>query len=335
MTSTSNPWRDIQPPFSSSVISTRRVDPYLEWDCFWGRDVNSRYLFVMGHGKESAPVEKLPTLSGLTSTLSPIGNTERQNFILTLQDDSQGDLFYALCMDLVECARSQENEADAVRQVVARAWRWHHLLRSGRSGLLTADEQKGLIAELHVLSVFLFDAIGVSDAIESWTGPSGAPKDFDVGGVPLEVKARRGSAAPFIAISSEHQLDMPDGQSMYLYVGDYARATDFNDESFSLSDAVREVRDEVATREPSALFAFAQKLNGTGYRDEDSYVDYPWVAGKSRWFAVQDGFPRLRAGECSEGVSEVRYRIALNSCTDFEVDVAAVQQAIGVDVDDR
>ena len=64
---------------------------------------------------------------------------------------------------------------------------------------------------------------------------TGAPKDFDVGGVPLEVKARRGTAAPYIAISSEHQLDMPVATSMYLYVGEITRATDLNDEWFTLT----------------------------------------------------------------------------------------------------
>ena len=126
-------------------------------------------------------------------------------------------------MDLVDCARAQKTEADAVRQVVSRAWRWRRLLRTGQSARLGPEEQKEVIAELNVLAEFLFYEIGITDAIGSWTGPTGAPKDFDVGGVPLEVKARRGAAAPYIAISSEHQLDMPVATSMYLYIGEIAR----------------------------------------------------------------------------------------------------------------
>ena len=42
----------------------------------------------------------------------------------------------------------------------------------------------------------------VGTAIEAWTGPTGASKDFELIGTCVEVKTQRVAAKPFVAISS-------------------------------------------------------------------------------------------------------------------------------------
>ena len=77
---------------------------------------------------------------------------------------------------------------------VSRAWRWHHLLKGGRDGRLSPDEQKGLIGELLVFEAILLEKLSPANAINCWTGPLGAPKDFEIGGVLYRVKGQAWSS---------------------------------------------------------------------------------------------------------------------------------------------
>ena len=90
-----------------------------------------------------------------------------------------------------------------------RTWRWHHLLRGGGSTLCyRLEEQKGLLGELLVLErPFCCLTSGASTAVAAWRGPLGSPKDFEIGRVAIEVKARRGGAiARHVAITSEEPV---------------------------------------------------------------------------------------------------------------------------------
>ena len=53
-----------------------------------------------------------------------------------------------------------------------------------------------MIGELLVLESVLLPHMEASAAVTAWRGPLGSPKDFEIGRVAIEVKARRGGATP-------------------------------------------------------------------------------------------------------------------------------------------
>ena len=328
MSSDSDPWHQITVPSDGSIVAGRRVDPKLSWDIFWAIDKERRCLLVIRHIAENKPTQKLPQLRGLEVEMHPQTADGDCALVIRLLDSKQRELFYRLCLDIVSASEKADSEKQAVALVLARTWRWHRLLRVGYSGLLSEKEQKGLIGELRVLQTVLFPAVGIASAIRAWKGPLGAPKDFEVGALCIESKSHSGAATPYIEISSEHQLGTEDIESLYLYVLEVAAAADESHDSVTLNEAVASILEEVNDDEPRLLICLEEKLLASGFEFEHDYSDFKWRLGLARLFEVGDGFPRVASGDLRAGVHQVRYRIALSNCQDYEFPVERLQSRL-------
>src|SRR4030042_905899 len=163
-TTDSDPWVNLQAPASADVINARRVDPEARWNFFWGRDVDGRCLLVLRHPPASAPGGRLPRLKGMDVRQSGSETDPERALVWRLGDSAHRDIFYRLCVDIMDSAAALTVEKEAIDVALARTWRWHHLLRGGRDGRLSPDEQKGLLGELLVLERHLLPALPPSDA---------------------------------------------------------------------------------------------------------------------------------------------------------------------------
>ena len=186
-----DPWKDLSPPSVAKAISAKRVDAGIPWDFFWARSFDGFCLLVVQHAEDSTPQGKLPHLQGIEVSETDGTDGVQRLLILKLLDSSQRDLFHRLCSDILSCAETAKSEKEMLGVVLSRTWRWHHLLRGGSDRRLSAEEQKGLIGELLVLERYLFPSCLPMEALSAWGGPMGSPKDFEMGQVGIEVKARR------------------------------------------------------------------------------------------------------------------------------------------------
>ena len=325
---TDNPWRDIEPPSSTETVRARRVDAGLPWDFFWARAADRRVMLTLPHAASSSPAARLPQIRDIEVSLSDPDVHGTRTLGLKLRDHSLEDLFHTLCLDIVSAAAGAASEPDAVNTALRRTWRWHHLLRGGRSGLLSAEEQKGLIGELFVLERFLLPILPASVAIAAWLGPLGSPKDFEVSLLAIEAKARRGSARPYVAITSEHQLDSDGVDALYLHVVELSVAPDTASNSFSVSDVAARVRGRVVTEDPAVEGMFDGLLAAAGLDENDDYSDSLWVEGRSRVYAVGPDFPRITAAVAPPGVERVTYSVGLKQCEPFEVPDSQLRDVI-------
>lgn len=314
-----NPWEGLVPPHNPDAISARRVDSDLPWGFFWARSLDDHYLLVLRHGAESSPHGSLPKLRGIEMYLSEDAAHGTRTLVLQLDDATQRDIFHRLCLDIVAAAGGAPTESDAVKLFLARTWRWHHLLRGGGDARLTVEEQKGLIGELIVLERLVLPCHALSDPVSTWHGPLGSPKDFEIGRICIEAKARRGAATPYIAISSEHQLDRSGVDLLFLHVAELAQEQSKEKVSATLTDIVIRTRTAVAARDMGALQLFESLLAATGFRWEDDYTAMRWAEGKHHIFGVTGSFPALTAASCPSGVSNVRYSLSLAECEGFSV----------------
>ena len=332
MTNPENPWRDILPPSATSVVSARRVDSNMPWDFFWAKAADRRVLLTLRHTGESSPKTTLPNLRNIEITISPPDPSGIRILAIKLMDMGQQDIFHTLCLDIVEASRQARNEPEAVALSLNRAWRWHHLLRRGTGGLLTSEEQKGLMGELLVFEQILLRNLSPLDAVECWRGPSGAPKDFEIGRVAIEVKARRAGATPHVAISSESQLDATSVDALFLCVVDIDEAPMDAPEGVTIADVAGRLREEVISLDPGAADLFDARLVEAGMQPEDDYSSYKWIEGPQRIYRVNEKFPRISLGDLRSGVSNVRYSLSLSDCEAFateEGDVAESLSSIG------
>ena len=271
---------------------------------------------------------RLPTLRHIDVVDWPEGSDGRRTLVIRLLEASHRDIFLTMCKDIAEVAAKASSEAEVVALAIRRTWRWHQLLRAGADQRLTPEEQRGLAGELLVLQRHLLPRLPIAACVASWTGPTDAPKDFEVGRLAIESKARRGGATPFIAISSEHQLDTAGVDILFLHVVPIDRSPDNAVGSFTLPDLAASLRGRIEASDPGAADRFDTLLLAAGLIPEHNYNDSRWVAGESRLFAVMDNFPRLVANDMPQGVSSVRYSLALAACEPFATTELALYRAI-------
>jgi hypothetical protein len=322
-----DPWKDLIPPSAISAINACRVDENNPWGFFWARAMDDKCLLVLQHDAQSSPTKKLPSLKGIEVAVTDEDSLHNRMLVFRLLDPRQRDIFHQLCIDIVAAGATASTEPEAVELAIARTWRWHHLLRGGTGGQLSEDEQKGLIGELVVLERHLFSHLSPADSLAAWRGPLGAPKDFEVGRIGIEAKARRGAATPHVLIASEHQLDGEGCDSLFLHVIDLSSAPEDAIQAFTVSDVARRVRDRMVL-EDAAIDRYESLLAAAGFRWEDDYSGFKWVEGISRIYSVIDGFPRVTAREIATGVSSVRYSVSLVECEQFIAGETMLDDAI-------
>lgn len=319
MINSSDPWEGIETPTVNGLSNGKRVDAKQTWSFYWAKGSDSQCLLILKHTVSPFPKMLLPKLRGLEIRNFEVGDGAASNLIISLLDPAQRDIFHRLCIDIIESAERVTSQDEAVSIFLARTWRWHYLLSGGRDGKLSPEEQKGLIGELKVIDNLLLPVLSARDALLAWTGPSGAPKDFEIGRISIEAKAKRGGASPFITISSEFQLDTEGVDALFLHVVELGVAPAGAENAFSITDIASRIRNRIAIHEPGVLQIFDSKLFEYGFRWEDDYGEYMWVEGNSQGFEVRDAFPRIGSTEIRVGVRNVGYSIGLKECEPYHV----------------
>ncbi|MCA3108208.1 MAG: PD-(D/E)XK motif protein [Rhodocyclaceae bacterium] len=312
------------------MINTRRVSSEHRRDFFWGKDHAGRCLLVLSHADASAPEAKLPRPRGLGVELTPPFEG-RKALILKLLDSSQRDIFLKLAHDIIDAAEAQGSEVEAVAVALARTWRWHHLLKGGGGGKLGDEEQKGLIGELLVLKRHLIPRMPHVSAVDAWKGPLGAPKDFEIGRLAIEAKARRGAAAPFIAISSEYQLDASGCDCLLLHVVELDKVDPGAEvpQAMSIASLASEIRQAIDAADRTAIDIFDASLASRGVVGTEEYEDDVWIEGRARVFEVREGFPRITPAMTGGGVKGLRYSVDLSACEPFAVLASRIDEELG------
>ena len=314
-----DPWSGIVPPDRIDSVTAHRVSGSSRWGLFWGVDTERTCLLMLRFRRGAQVSQQLPKLRGLTVERRSPADDPDDVLIIRLLEAENREIFHRLCLDIVEATGHAETEAEAISRFVARTWRWHRLLRGGRDGKLSEEEQKGLIGELGLLETHLLPTLGVSGAIRSWRGPLGAPKDFEIGRVCVEVKARRGASSPHVTVSSEHQMDSTGVDVLFLQVVEITEAIGDAANTLTVTEIAERIRGEVYARDPMTADLFDARLFAAGFDWADDYSDRRWIRGREHFYTVRGEFPRITSSVLPAGVLNVRYSISLPDCEPFRV----------------
>lgn len=309
MTSDS-PWAGLE----SGEIDTRRVDASARWDWFWAVMPGSDVALVLKLSKLPKPLPDLPKLRNLEVRFQTLPGGPI--LYVRLKDSAQLELFETLCRDVMAAGELAQMEAEALKRAIGRTFRWHYLLKGGRPGVLAEEVQKGLIGEIEVLKL-LMETVGPKRALEAWTGPTGAPKDFELRNHCIEVKARRGAAQPFVRISNEFQLADVPGTSIWLGILAVDKVEAPHGQT--LTERVEEVTTFLETSCPSALANWDLRLAEAGFDLADDYSGWRWQVSVPDFYAVTAYFPRLEA-PAPIGISNVSYSLAIAACAPFKTE---------------
>lgn len=304
------PWSGLE----AGRIDTRRVDATARWNWFWAVMPRADVALVLQLGDLPKPAPDLPKLKNLEIRFQTLPGGPI--LYIRLKDRAQLGLFETLCRDVLAASDLAQTEAEALERAIGRTFRWHYLLRGGKSEALTEEAQKGLIGEIEVLRL-LIGTIRAKPALSAWTGPSGAPKDFELNADCIEVKARRGASQPFVKITSEHQLaDVPDRR---LWLAVLAVDKVQRPHGRTLTEQVDEVKALLEATEPSAIMDWDMRLADAGYDALHDYSAWRWIVSAPEFHTVAEGFPRV-AVPVPLGVTGITYSLALSACAPWKTD---------------
>ncbi|MCY4237708.1 MAG: PD-(D/E)XK motif protein [Rhodospirillaceae bacterium] len=329
MTGTDDPWRDIKVPREENSLNVRRADVEHSLDYWFGRDIRGRYILCFDSDAGAPAATLVPKPAGIEVNTLTLGERSCR-LVLTLLESKQFDIFRALCFDLMRStAELSGNDSSAALSITLnRLGHWQSLLQKARDDLLTTSRIIGLVGELLVLRDILLPRMNIFDAVQSWRGAYGDEQDFLLAGRIIEVKTQLSTSDRYLPVSSEEQLDTEAGPVLICYQTLDVPADEAGG-AVSLNGLVSSLSGPMADNDHAAADLFQTALLEAGYRWRDEYDRPCWLLNGRSFYEVGDGFPRITPGMISGGIDRVRYRIAVQACTEFEIgEEAAMRRAL-------
>lgn len=282
--------------------------------CFWGRDIKGSCLFIIElKGDHSAQYRKnLSTVNGVRVDLRE-DTDEQQRLVLTLENEANRDLFGGLCRTLANALTHATDSASSLSVALTHIRRWKTFFSGWDGAQLSADEVRGLFAELCFLQELLDNTSTRQTALAAWLGPERSHQDFIFGNSAVEIKSLSGVERNSVRISSEDQLEsLNDGLFLRIYrLSSLEGAVGAR----SLNDIVVEIQ---ASLDWELQEALDKKLAKQRYAPFPSYDAPRFVVSEIRNFHVTEKFPKLIRSELPNGILNLTYDIKFESIASFE-----------------
>jgi hypothetical protein len=318
------PWDDIKTPdadYNVRLISGGGAIP-----AFWGRDAEGHCLFLLSlegdHRKAFA--EGRTSVHGIDVDLQKDPASERQNLVLTLERQVDGDLFCSLCESLFESLRPVARPEVALSVALTHIKRWKAFLAGRNARLLSAEEVRGLFAELTFLSGLYREKMDHLTAVAAWTGADRVHQDFVFADRAVEVKSLAGTDRSTVRISSEDQLESI--QDLLFLMTYRLRDAPDTEQSRSLNDLVLAIEGELADAE--AIEEFGRKLAAYGYAPLQEYDRPRLIVAGVQAYRVEDDFPKIVRSGLPAGVTRVKYQIDIEQIATFACPLENVLEGI-------
>jgi hypothetical protein len=324
MTSRPLPWDDIKVPdvdYNVRLIPQAGAIP-----AYWGRDTvgNCIFLLSLNGDHQKLFTEGRTVVHGIDVDLQADTDAGRQNLVLTLERQTDADLFCSLCESLVESLRPVDRSDAALNVALAHIKRWKAFLASRNAPILSAEEVRGLFAELTFLRQLYDKRLTRTEAVFAWTGADRIQQDFMFADRAIEIKSISGTDPNTVRISSENQLDsiQDDLFLVIIRLRDSGKA----EGTRSLNELVGLLEEEIG--DPNVLNELSRKLAAYGYGPLPEYDRPRFAVASMEAYAVRSGFPRLIRSQLPDGVTGVRYQIELEHIAPFHCPLDTVMEEI-------
>ncbi len=231
----------------------------------------------------------------------------------SLCDEEISGLFYKFCDDLVEQTRDLKREADGYQTIINRFFQWKKMFVSSKKQFLTEPEIMGLIGEILLLRDHLFERIGATKALKSWSGQELTHKDFSFDNTWIEAKAiSRG--AQNVKISSLEQLDSENEGELAVHSLE-KMSTEYK--GITLNKLVLATKELFQTQEEQDNFM--SKVALQGYEYNNYYDDYVYEISNFKRYKVNSDFPKLTHKDLPDAIRRASYEISLLEIEGFEI----------------
>lgn len=308
------PWDDIRTPnadYNVRVIPNDGVIP-----AFWGRDTEGHCLFLVSlegdHRKAFS--EGRTSAHGISVDLQQDTTaSNRQNLVLTLERQVDGDLFCALCESLFESLRTVDRAETALSVSLTHIRRWKAFLAGRNARLLSAEEVRGLFTELTFLRNLYDGKLSQTDAVSAWTGADRVHQDFVFSDRAVEIKSLSGTDRSTVRISSEDQLETIQDN---LYLVTYRlRESPEAARACSLNELVSAIEADLSDAE--AIEEFGRRVAAYGYVPLQEYDRPRFMVTGVQAYRVEGDFPRIVRSGLPTGITRIKYQIDIETMAPF------------------
>ena len=289
-----------RPEYFSRIDDEHVLDLHIGLDEKGRKSIELRSMFK--------PVKVTGTSAiDVTQYTKPEYNTIR----FSLKDDDMSGLFYKFCEDIIEQTKDLKNEKDGYKAITTRFFQWKKMFVLSKNTFLTEPEIMGMIGEILFLRGPLADAIGLSEALKSWSGQELTHKDFSCSDKWYEVKTiSRGNTT--VRISSLEQLDSDKNGELIVYSLEKMSPA-YN--GISLNKLILETRQMFLSADDADTFL--AKVAMQGYEYNNYYDEFVFeVSGLTR-YKVTDQFPKLTHANVPKEITKANYDLALAEIMSF------------------
>lgn len=314
------PWENIKRPNSDYTI--RRISDTGLIKSNWGKDVHGHCLLIIElEGDHTELYQKNDTkVHGISIDLRTGAPDCGQKLIFTLENSVDQDLFLSLCKTLLMSLLPVKESETAVSIALANIKRWKAFLAGKKRRLMSAEEVRGLFAELNFLQQLYNNFLDKASALSAWCGADRVQQDFIFLDTAVEVKSLSGRERNVIKISSEDQLESLCSQ-LFLTAYRIAEAPDTS-KGRSLNMLVNDIFSDLG--EEKLIEAFDEKLVSYGYVELCEYEISKFVVLDQYSYRVCGDFPKLVRSELPEGLRNVSYEIELEKLVTFKCPVSTI-----------
>lgn len=310
-------WRRQESILKNRVVR-ERVDTVSGVDCFVGliRPTGAKMFQVDLSPETVVHANYLKRFRGIAIEVIKLDATQKQ-FTIFLLEDSLEDVFVLFLEDVLSSLVVVSNDEEALTVIHSRVNHWKDLFAKLSGETLTPERQRGLYGELLILKMLLEASGDKLKTIIAWQGPHGGNHDFVLEKIALEVKTTK-AGAPSLGISNEMQLDYSGWEALYVSL---VVLSEIKGGSDTLSFLIEEIQKLLAgDLELVALFLSKLQLAGIPNDMTDSYSDVGYHLRACRHFHVTEGFPSIITTDIPDAISEVKYKVDISGCLEFETD---------------
>lgn len=188
----------------------------------------------------------------------------------------------------------------------------------GRSGSgFTAEELRGLMAELLTIQRLIDMGGRAGRVVGGWKAPWGSVRDFVFSAShSLEVKSARPDSGT-ITVSSVSQLDQEESSGLQLAVWPLVEVDADAPRSVSFGSVLSDIRAK-SSHDENALLRLDEAIIELGLADaEDELTDVAFSFGECAAFNVVDDFPRIRTAVIADQIRDVSYTLRTGDLSKF------------------
>lgn len=230
-----------------------------------------------------------------------------------LMQSTAKQVFYTFCGDIVSSVYDFQDEHKALIMLKNRFHTWKSMFKRDVSKI-TDEMIKGLLGELYFLKEFMIIKYGVDDAIETWSGPDGANKDFSKGTDWYEVKTVSANMIS-VKISSVTQLSSATPGHLAI-IRLESMSSQFEDNQSSVGELFQSVLRLIEVDETREKFL--EKLISYGFDLSDDCCNVKYKILSCTLYKVDGEFPRIQETDIKfQEICKLSYELIINTLERF------------------